>query len=271
MPYTINGFGTTICAARGQMSWHKKGSFEATDYDAIECVCALYLPLIPFRAIHVFGKSSQGTGYNYHQVPIQWSWGLVLRAFIARWLWVPFAIGAFLGVFQGFDIMEGKGGAKPELIATIAGLIGFSLLGWWLLKITDRRNRDLRRIMGPSEVGSSDPATWNNTLLDSLPDPQQLVGATSFEAAISRLKSEGHFGRAMLAARLCVATEDRVRGEELTNEILRDPEVRDALAEVHQDPKLWPQYFAGPPEQNVSASSAPHRAPSVEAGDIEWN
>src|SRR4051794_3035468 len=100
MPMTINGFGTSVCGSRGNVGW---GSF-----DAMEWLVALYMPLIPYKAIHTFDWN----GEQYRAIPIRWSFGLMVRTFLGRWLW-------------GLGI-----GGALFLIPTFADKSGFALV--WL-------------------------------------------------------------------------------------------------------------------------------------------
>jgi hypothetical protein len=85
MPGTINGIGTCLCGGRGHVSWQPRGRFDlgrdATDYDALECFCVAFLPIVPYRALHAFGRTGSGTGYTYRRVPIRWSLSLLVRTF----------------------------------------------------------------------------------------------------------------------------------------------------------------------------------------------
>ena len=112
-------------------------------------------------------------------------------------------------------------------------------LGYWVLWITDQRTRDLRRVLGPHELGSSDPATWRPELLNVMARPRQLYGTDTYGAAVPILLEDRRFGSAMMAARLTVALEDRAFGEQLTDIILHDPDVGAALQVVRRSPQQW--------------------------------
>jgi len=201
-----------MCGARGYV---EPGFFVASDCDAVECIVFVYLPVIPFRAVHTFAWN----GNQFQMVPIRWSWDLVLKAFLQRWRWllVILAFVFCIPIFQAKDNREWMGGVIVVLFCTFL-LVGINfLLGWW-----DKRHRELRRVLGPHQLGTSDPATWPEDLLAKIEPPN---GMSHLQAARAALQ-QGDFRNAMWDARFAVAREDRIRAEELTNEILADPDVR---------------------------------------------
>lgn len=265
MPYSVNGFGTMVCGARGHLSWTKKGWLDATDYDGVECISAALLPVIPYRPVHIYGKSSQGAGYQYQYVPIRWSLGLVFRAFLARWLWVPFLAALIYFIVKIVDHVD-KGWQlaphEPVELAIASVVLLFPICVWWLLRKFDRRNRDLRRVMGPVYLGSSDPVHWKEEHLAQISSPSELYETSTFEQAASRLLSNGEYARAMFAARMCAAVEDRLQGERMTNEILADDVVRERLPQVHLAPLTWAAAFGKGlvQEQDEAANSSGNRS-----------
>lgn len=243
MPYSINGCGTRVIGARGFVRWGGP-----PDHDALECFCLFYLPLIPYKAVHTFGWSFGG-GFgvgnmgSYRQVPIRWTWDLVVVGLLRSWLGLPLVLGLFL-------VLIGIIGREDLVLRLLAGVAGVvladgSLLGWWVLWFLDQRHRNLRYVLGPHQAGSSDPATWTDDLLDGIHDPRDLFGTDTFADAVEPLLEAGDYSRAMWAARLTVALEDRSTGEGLTILILGDPDVKDALREVRKSPQRWNRVMTG--------------------------
>lgn len=250
MPGTINGIGTCLCGGRGHVSWQPRGRFDlgrdANDYDALECFCVAFLPIVPYRALHAFGRTSSGMGYTYQRVPIRWSLSLVLRTFLRRWLWVPCVSGAILTIVAlslNAQAQGAAGGPAWGLLITAISLTAGSCFGWWLLSWSDTRRRGMGIVLGPSEFGTSDPLTWRRDLLEQVADPRQLFGAESFARASMRAIEQQDWSTAMRAARLCAAREDVVAGERLTDEILGRPEVQAGIDAVLRQPELWVEYF----------------------------
>jgi hypothetical protein len=252
VPSTVNGFGTAVCGAGGFVSWGG-----APDFDAVECFVALYMPVLPYKAVHTF----HWDGWNYRQVPIAWSLGLVVRAFARRWLIAVGLVGGFL-LIGGFT--ERDAPTKDVLFLSALALYVVAALGYWLLWVTDQRSRNLRRVLGPHDFGSSDPATWRGELLELLPGSRPLFGTDTYAAAVSVLLEDRKYGSAMYAARLAVAVEDAKYGEELTDMILRDPDVREALEVVRRDPKQWADVM-----EAGNTAAPPHASGPVTPGSTD--
>jgi hypothetical protein len=258
VPYTINGVGTSVCDGRGYVNWGGQA-----DCDAVECFVILYLPFIPFRAVHTF----QWNGVNYRQHEINWSLGLVVRAFAYRWLMLPAFIAVVL-FFFAFSATFAPSGVLFQITLFLLGLalVVVVVLGYWLLWITDQRNRNLRRVLGPHELGSSDPATWRQDLLGVLGGPRKQFGTETYGAAVPILLEERRYASAMMAARLTHAVEDRAFGEELTDMILNDPEVHEALKVVVQNPGRWAEVMEARPQS--SHANPPPPPPASDTTDI---
>ncbi len=80
----------------------------------------------------------------------------------------------------------------------------------------------------PTMEPTHDPALWFT------PPSPDLVESHSWEASREALR-QGQFSKAMFGARLLV-TRDDVRGESLTDEILADPRITDALPKLRRTP-----------------------------------
>ena len=224
MPMTVNGFGTSVCGGRGNVGW---GSF-----DAMEWLVAAYLPIIPVKAVHTFDWQ----GEQYRMIPIRWSFDLVLRTFFSRWAW-GIGIIAVILVIVGFAERQGN----PVLFFGIAAaLVGFAALIGVLLSLTDRRNKNIRYVLGAATIGNCDPANLLSGLLGEMTaDTQVAYGTDSYLAAADKLFRRGSYARAMWCVRMATVLEDAREGDRLTDEILADADVKEAIAEVRRDSGQW--------------------------------
>jgi hypothetical protein len=213
MAATINGIGTSFCFARG--SGGRGG-------DALECFVVMFLPVVPFKAVHLYGETSGVPGRQYRAVPIRWSASLVLRVYLLYWMAFPLVAGVAMAFLFTYGLVRNGSldGIAPFFITgwavTLTCGIGYFLL-WW----TDRRTRSMRRLLGRHQYGSSDPATWIREVLAGVYSPQETFGVDSFAAAVPALLEKGDYQAAMWAARLATAKEDRATGERLTDKVLR--------------------------------------------------
>lgn len=234
MPATINGFGTTLYNGRGDVGFG--------GVDAVEWVVALYIPLIPIKCVHTFNWQ----GNQYQQVPLRWSFALVVRSFLAGWRGWLLLIGiiAVVCALLGYLLGPEKGRDDVEKKYFFVGIMGIAaavllpsagLAHLWLV-VTDTRTNDIRRVLGPHELGNADPAD----LADPPPvDPQRYCETRTFAEAVDRLLERGDYTRAMWAARLSAALEDRATGEALTDQVLADARVAEALQVVRREPARW--------------------------------
>jgi hypothetical protein len=209
------------------------------DHDAVVCLTFLMLPLLPLRPCHVFDH----TGGAAREVPLRWKGRLVARALLRPWLFLATGIGAWMVAtllfVLGYAYTHPKPWRRPTnpgfyAVLGIASLLPVGLLGLRATSAGDRRNRDIRLLMGRHAFGSSDPALWRPDVLRAA-NPEPLIGSSDIAGTAERELRQGHFPRAMLAARLLVAHGDP-RGEPLTARILADPRVVDRLERIRKQP-----------------------------------
>ena len=125
-------------------------------------------------------------------------------------------------IFQ--DTAERRAGAIAFAIAWIITL--------FVLDQVDGRTRAIRRVLGRSNTGSSDPATWKSDMFAKMPSP-----SGGFPAQVRDAIAKRRVPEAMRAARVCVAMGERALGEQLTDEVLANKEVAAALAAIGRDTK----------------------------------
>lgn len=235
MAYTINGFGTSVCCD-DDLGWN--------GHDAVEWFVAFYLPVVPLAVVHAF----DWRGNRFRVVPMKWSSRVVFRTFAHRWCWVFLAIGllvcaASAALFAGeFGLFEQPEMAPtPEAVLTIG--LGFVLVFtilFFVLRCTGGRARDIRRVLGPHELGTADPALLGRDVVAQLVAGGPDLGRETFtEAALAHLAA-GEYPEAMWSARLAVAAGEP-DGETVTSVILADLGVQRALEEVRHNPSGWGQ------------------------------
>ena len=137
MPFTGNGFGTSLCGSRGDVGW---GS-----HDGVEWLVAFYMPLVPLKSVHTFDWQ----GNQYRAIPIAPSFDLTARTFLGRWAWGMGILGAVLVLFTVIEFTSQRPMGLGFLFAFAAILLlGLAatllvVLGW-----TDARNKAIRRVLG---------------------------------------------------------------------------------------------------------------------------
>lgn len=230
---TVNGFGTSLCPARGLVYWGAQ-----CDYDAVECFVFFFLPVFPFRALHTFDWH----GNEFQYVVIRWSYSLLGLGLLRRWLWAV-VIGSLCGIAA---IWLGPDRSETATIVCLAVAACLGAAGLCLMHHADKRHRNIRWILGRHEVGSSDPATWPKSMLQGVKSPEEMHGMKAYAHAVEPLLDEGKFSQAMWAARLSVRFEGRKYGECLTDMILGNPKVKEAITAVSRRPENWAPFMTGP-------------------------
>jgi hypothetical protein len=182
-----------------------------------------FLPIFVFEPLHVWDWHMHSTEadwtartsvYIYRAIPIRWSEPLLVRTFLRAWLWLPLVTGLLFSM-----------SCAHSLVARAAGfwlfiLCGVAMAGLWLL---NRRDQQIRLLLGRHRLGASDPVTWTDDLRALVAPPHTWFGAATFAEACQSLLAQDKVCEAMWAARLCAAIEDPLRGHELTETVLRAP------------------------------------------------
>ncbi len=93
MPFTVNGIGTGLVAAskRRKVDGH-------TQFDAIEALLVFYLPVAPYKTIHVVSEQ----GSQYRSLPLRMSSRIVTKAFLNRWGNILAIFGSLLFVVMTY-------------------------------------------------------------------------------------------------------------------------------------------------------------------------
>jgi hypothetical protein len=211
-----------------------------------------YTPLIPIRPVHTFGWS----GVKYRQIPIRWSAALVARSFLRGWNWLPIAAGCVLLLIGCTVFTVTAPEVIPERLVMLAlgGMLAAAgVILYFVLRATDQRTNAIRRILGPNQLGSCDPAAMQQPMQ---PDPREVYGTDCYGDAVPALLDAERYSRAMWAARLSMAWEDRAFGEELTDQILHHPGVAEAVEQVRRKPKSWAEFMLSPTERQARQRQA---------------
>jgi hypothetical protein len=240
MPHMTNGVGTWFCKAHFDAGWGWD--------DAVECAMFLYFPVWPLGTLHVRELRARSFApEEYQAIPLRWSIQLVRFVFLQRWLAGLVGLGLVLLLTLAVVIRwppQGRPAAewavlKPIVAPLAPCLIAGGIIGQLVLRYYPRKERDIRRVLGPHSRGSSDPATWLDEDLARMPTARLLFGTETFGDAVPRLLTAGARAAAMWAARLSAARESRTKGAELTDTVLRDPDVQEALSQFRRDPSCW--------------------------------
>jgi len=212
MAFTFNGFGVRSCGNYAPIKWTKRKWFtigEKGDHDAINCMVVVFLPILTVEPQHTFDWQEKGIGpgigYEYQKVKLKWNWRLVVHTFLRPWSIAFIAFGTI-----GLLIWYSTKSLEDFLVG--CGLIIFGILGFIVARSLYRRCRDIRLLLGRHALGTSDPATWEKSIIDRINSSEKLYGTKNFEEACRKFISSLDWENAMWAARYCTAVENKYIG-----------------------------------------------------------
>ena len=239
MPGTINGIGTHYCGKAAAIRWPKPGhvgilSSGEPDHDVVECLVVCFLPLVPLKAWHTY----RWEGTVHQRIEIRRSGTLLLRAMLRNYLLVLLPASLLLAVCCGIHVADdwarlgGKVWRTDVGIGLLAGVVLFpsALLQWLSLRAQDRRNRDIRLVLGPHDLGSSDPASWTQETLSAV-RPSMFLDREAVKTALR----EGRFAEALWGARLAVAKGESWGGM-MSDQILGSQALAERLPALRKEP-----------------------------------
>lgn len=228
MPYRINGFGTGL--VRASRVWKREGE---RHFDAVEAVTALYLPLVPYRVIHVMGirpKGMVGNREDYQSLPLRFSWRIVAKAFLHAWAGVLALVGTFFVVLFGIATvnMERPVTTTDVVILSVLAVLACLGAGLWLVwRWVDAHDRWIRVSIGSHGIGASDPIDWDDhTAAEFKSQILSATGQPDLLAAARQAQRQGDHANAVLRIRLAQRLAPNEDFEQELAGLQRDAEAR---------------------------------------------
>jgi hypothetical protein len=261
--------GNNLAGRRGWIKWKKEnvvGVGGETDCDTYYAFIVFGFPVRMISLIHLFGVSKIAGPRTY--IPLRMDRGFTRAA-------VMDGVGllAMIFLFAAFALGCGslvKSTQTPLTLCIALGIGGGLCLlagvGLWIYgrrnRLDDRRDVDIRLILGKHEWGSSDPIYWTDEFLADVVEPVERFECDTYAKLTSTFIETQTWCAAMWAARLCAATEDSQQGETLTESILARPGVQAILKSLRLDASrhgeflgervLLSNWVKGEPAQRVS-------------------
>lgn len=242
MPSTVNGCGTALVKASPDYNGQ---------YDAIEAVVLLMVPLLPYKAIHVTSiwddyntKEPGAAGQEYRYIPLRFSPGILFRGMLNGWARASVIIGPIIALFPVIDrLVDDKKtsfNAEDVRLFVVAGAIvvlgGLMKLLWFWLS---RKGSLIKRIiyftegwpapawkdhamaLGPS-IGCSDPFYWpKDVALDFSIMVATREGTSDLNSLVERYLAQGDWSSAMLYARLALRLDEKSKARALQQRIIQ--------------------------------------------------
>jgi hypothetical protein len=221
VPSTVNGIGTGLIAAS-----RKRKVNGQTQFDAIEAGMFFYLPILPYKALHVLNIGSEGESRQYQFIPLRLSWRLALKGILNRWGAVAGSFGLFtLGIASyAFATMARPLNNSDRTFLTImttVTLAGFVCKLAWL--VLSKRDEKIKDLVGPHGLGSSDPRDWlpehAEATIQSILQQESLP---SLVEVARRAMKEGNSSYAAVCLRLAIRDPDDIEAQDLMNRLLAE-------------------------------------------------
>jgi hypothetical protein len=249
-------YGMDLAGRRGQVVW-RAGTFTTgkgrqLTYDAYVARLSLGVPLLLSDLVHVWDLPLL-KGAACKAIPLRPDPAFRRRVLLSNW--------AGLGALVLLMVAAYVAGRVNLILGALMAVAAVGLGVWAFLASREgTRDTSIRLLLGLHAWGASDPATWDESLVKMVIDPQATFGVESFGALARAAMAQRRWGEAIWAARLCAAVEDKGKGEALTDTILREREVADRLARVRRRPESRDTEFgeALPLEGWLAATPAAH-------------
>jgi hypothetical protein len=219
MPHSINGVGTGLVRAskRRDVEGYKQ-------FDAVEAVIFLLMPIIPYKVVHVLSIWPHGMGEQFQAIRLKPSLRIVAKAYLNTWGNGLIIAGGVLTAVMGFvlatmdrPVNEGDWAFLITVSACLA--VGVVLkLAWTALDRSDERIKD---VIGPHELGTSDPYYWPDEIAQ--PATEGVLEGESSSSLVDvaeRLLTGGDRSKAMLCLRLAMRDQRDLRTQELFDRAL---------------------------------------------------
>jgi hypothetical protein len=222
MPSSVNGVGTSLFAAS-----RKRKNNGQTQFDAIEAMMFMFLPVVPYKALHVLNiqpDESSALGKRYRSIPLRMSSRLVFRVFLDCWgNFVALVGGTVLGSVLGLMIAEGRTGINDWDILAVAAVVFFVGVGCKTTgRILTRRSERIKDVIGPHALGSSDPWDWKSDLVQSASEAMlQQESLPSLIEVARRAMKTGNRSQAMFCVRIAMRDRNNIEAQDMFDRLMR--------------------------------------------------
>lgn len=216
MTLSFKGFGTRLIKAS---KLRHRG-----EHDAIEALSACYLPVIPYKAMHVlYDKPVSISAFeynNFHAIPLRFASRIIAKAFLRTW-----SIGLFIftAIFFFLDFTH-KANSNDYLIQpkVYLFLVATGIMFKIILFFLNKHDEKIRNFIGRHELGSSDPYYWHDSIFKEV--IAELIKSTdkkSFYDIAHDYFINGNNSKAMYFIRISMRLERNKMAKKLFNEIMK--------------------------------------------------
>lgn len=220
MPHSVNGIGTGLVKASRE---RKIDGY--VQFDAIEALILFYIPIIPYKAIHVLSIwQDEHNGEKYESIQLRPSRRLIAKAMFNGWgnvllvfagITLLIAGWAFVSMSRPMNIKDWMclGGLTA---AFIGGFLCKSI--WYLMNETDERIKD---IIGLHDLGTSDPIDWPDEIARSvIKNLMTEANGLPLTSIAQQAITERKMSKAMLCVRLAMRGGQNLVAQKLFDQLM---------------------------------------------------
>ena len=165
MPRSFNGIGTSLVriSKKRQVEGH-------VQFDAVEAFVVLLCPLVPYKTVHVLSwRHVDPEQERYYALTLRPSARLIAKGFLNGWgsnlMYFAGAMAPILSVV--FAMMERPVNATDVTILIVLwSLFAIGVAAKLLFVSLNRADERIKDIIGPHDLGTSDPYYWPDEMID---------------------------------------------------------------------------------------------------------
>jgi hypothetical protein len=206
MPRSINGFGTGLVKAS-----RKRMIDDQPHFDAIEAVMALYLPIIPYKALHVVNIWQDRKNYEnqeYQSTPLRSAPRIYFKAMLNGWGNGLMLFGGVMTAIAGLASMNMERAFNQKdmvFLSVSSGVVIAGVLAKLLWRSLDASDSRIKEVLGVHPYGISDPYYWTDEIAETTVEGlQQLESSSSLLAIADAALRKDERAKAMLCIRLAM-------------------------------------------------------------------
>lgn len=232
MLFSVNGVGTQLVGAS-----RVRRLGPCRQYDAVESVVFLFLPLIPYKGLHVlaeWGDAKDSAKSRFQSVPLKFTAKLALTACLRRCGCLLMFLGCFASVPAGIGLatMDREfTDTDRNFLFGAGGLALFGLLLWLCYFALARNGERIKDILGAHDLGHLDPFDLQADLATAVATALENSHHAALEEIADQELANKNFPKAMFVTRLCQNLRPSSRADQLFAQLIQSRQRTDEVGQ----------------------------------------